>query len=366
MGKDITLSNVTKRYNGDTILENLSLTILGGTFFALLGPSGSGKTTILRLIAGFEQPDSGNLLLGDHDITHMPIHERKVNTVFQHYALFPHMNVFDNIAYGLTIRKLPKDLIIQKVTMMVERVGLQKHIFKQIHQLSGGQKQRVAWCRAIINEPDVLLLDEPLAALDVSWREQMLLELIELQDSLKTTFVYVTHDQSEALTVADSMAIMNQDGAIEQVGSPKDIYEFPRTSFVANFVGKTNIFDGYIDLSKTGCVFVTDQGKQCLIYDRIREEMDVEALEAIKMMGIRPEKIKISKKKLDHYDNVMEGAVVSIIYFGRSTQYNVVVNGGKIFQIFEQNEKHFIKDSIDYDDVVYLHWQKDTIVLLAQ
>src|SRR3989304_8889275 len=223
---NIRLENITKSFDGETILENLTLTIPGGEFFALLGPSGSGKTTILRLIGGFEQPDKGSVFLGDEDITNLPINERRVNTVFQQYALFPHMNVFDNVAYSLRIRHVDKETIEKKVHRVLKAVHLEKQIYKTIEQLSGGQQQRVALARAIINEPQVLLLDEPLAALDLKLRERMLIELIDLQSKLKTTFVYVTHDQFEALTVADYMAIMNDDGYIEQIGTPTAIYEF--------------------------------------------------------------------------------------------------------------------------------------------
>ena len=191
--RSIRFDNITKRYDGDLVLDKLSLEIPGGTFFALLGPSGSGKTTILRLIAGLEQADSGTIFLGDQDITHMPVYQRRVNTVFQNYALFPHMNVFDNVAYSLSIRNVSPKIIQEKVTKILTTVGLEKHMYKFIQHLSGGQKQRVALARAIINEPDVLLLDEPLAALDLKMREKMLIELIDLQDTLKTTFVYVTH-----------------------------------------------------------------------------------------------------------------------------------------------------------------------------
>src|SRR5260221_2864486 len=242
--RNIRFENIVKTYHGDLVLDKLSLEIPGGTFFALLGPSGSGKTTLLRLIAGLEEADKGSIFLGNEDITHTPIYQRPVNTVFQNYALFPHMNVFDNVAYSLSIRNIPEEIIKEKVTKILITVGLEKHIYKSIQNLSGGQKQRVALARAVVNEPDVLLLDEPLAALDLKLREKMLIELIDLQSILKTTFVYVTHDQFEALTVADYMAIMNDDGEIEQIGTPKEIYEFPVSTFVAAFVGTTNLFSG--------------------------------------------------------------------------------------------------------------------------
>ena len=235
---------MTKSQGEGLILNKIDLTIPSGEFFALLGPSGCGKTTLLRLIAGFEKPDSGSIYLGTTDITHLPVNKRKINIVFQNYALFPHLNVFNNVAYSLVIQKVAKEEIEQRVIKILKAFHLESHIFKLPSQLSGGQQQRVALARAIINEPEVLLLDEPLAALDFKLREKMLIELIDLQDKLQTTFVYVTHDQFEALTVADQMAIMNHDGAIEQIGTPKQIYEFPVSSFVAKFVGTTNILNG--------------------------------------------------------------------------------------------------------------------------
>jgi spermidine/putrescine transport system ATP-binding protein len=231
----ILLEKLSKSMNDGPIIPELSLHIPAGKFFALLGPSGCGKTTLLRLIAGLETADSGKIFLSNQDITHLPIHERPINIVFQNYALFPHLNVFDNVAYGLKLKKVPKQEIKERVLKILESFHLEAHVFKYTSQLSGGQQQRVALARAIINEPKVLLLDEPLAALDFKLREKMLIELIELQDKLKTTFIYVTHDQFEALTVADQMAIMNTKGEIEQIGTPKEIYEFPISSFGVPF-----------------------------------------------------------------------------------------------------------------------------------
>ncbi|HVW99035.1 MAG TPA: ATP-binding cassette domain-containing protein, partial [Candidatus Babeliaceae bacterium] len=242
--RSIRLENIAKSYNNEHILKGLDLTIPSGTFFALLGPSGCGKTTILRLIGGFETVDNGTIYLGDEDITNKAINERKVNTVFQNYALFPHMTIYENVAYSQTLKGIPSSVIEEKVRAILRAVHLESHMYKPISRLSGGQQQRVALARAIINEPEVLLLDEPLAALDFKLREKMLLELIKLQEKLKITFLYVTHDQFEALTVADQMAIMNHHGEIEQIGTPKEIYEFPVSSFVARFVGSTNILQG--------------------------------------------------------------------------------------------------------------------------
>jgi spermidine/putrescine transport system ATP-binding protein len=331
--KRIRFENISKKLDGEQIINNLSLEIPGGKFFALLGPSGCGKTTLLRLLAGLETIDSGKIYLGDEDITTKPIDQRRIHTVFQNYALFPHLNVFENIAYSLRIRGV-KD-VSERVHGLLSIVQLKGHEKKFIHSLSGGQQQRVALARAIINEPEVLLLDEPLAALDPKLKEEMLIELIDLQDKLGTTFVYVTHDQLEALTVADKMAIMNVDGMVEQIGTPKEIYEFPASRFVANFVGNTNFLEGMVP---GGNVF----------------------------MSIRPEKIKISKSKLEGFSNHFEGKVIDIIYAGRSTLYHVEIENDKVIKVFEQNEEHFPQEDIDYDDLVNLYFQKENVVLLER
>ena len=360
----IRLENITKSYNGELIIDNLSLTIPAGKFFALLGPSGSGKTTLLRLIAGFETVDKGHIFLGDQEITHVPINERRINTVFQHYALFPHLNVFENVAYGLRVKKVPKDIINTKVHKILKSVHLEKHMHKSINQLSGGQQQRVALARAIINEPAVLLLDEPLAALDLKLRERILLELIDLQSSLNTIFVYVTHDQFEALTVADHMAIMNHDGDIEQIGTPKEIYEFPLTSFVAKFVGTTNILEGtFRDDGTRQTLAVADLGELEVVVARTK----LWASDGARLlMSLRPEKIMMSKKPLADFSNMVKGVVKAIVYHGRSTQYNIKVSDTHILQVFEQNEEHFVQEVIDYDDEVYLYWQKENVVVLER
>lgn len=362
--RSIKIDSVSKSFHQEPILENVSLTIPGGKFFALLGPSGSGKTTLLRLIGGLEAVDSGKIFLGNKDITDQPINERTVNTVFQNYALFPHMNVFDNVAYALMIKRVPRDIIEQKVTKILKAVRLERHIYKAIQQLSGGQQQRVALARAVVNEPDVLLLDEPLAALDLKLREQMLIELIELQDNLKTTFVYVTHDQFEALTVADYMAIMNQDGQIEQVGTPKEIYEFPVSIFVAQFVGTTNIIRGVVRYTSEAVVLEVPHVGYLVLAISVTDEKVRDGMEVA--LSLRPEKIEISKKELFGFSNVLEGVVESIVYHGRSTQYNVRLSQDHLIHVFEQNEEHFESESIDYDDKVYLYWQKENAVLLER
>ncbi|NDD57713.1 MAG: ABC transporter ATP-binding protein [Chlamydiae bacterium] len=362
--KSIQLKKLSKSVKEGLVIPELSLNIPAGKFFALLGPSGCGKTTLLRLIAGLEKADSGQIFLDNQDITQLPIHQRPINVVFQNYALFPHLDVFDNVAYSLKLNKLSKQEIEKKVFKILEAFHLEKHVFKYTFQLSGGQQQRVALARAIVNEPEVLLLDEPLAALDFKLREKMLIELIELQDKLKTTFVYVTHDQFEALTVADQMAIMNTKGQIEQIGSPKEIYEFPISSFVAKFVGTTNIIPGILrNLSTEPTMEAAELGKFKLSVPQIKPWMqDGCSL----LMSIRPEKIFISKTEVPNFSNHLKGTVQSIVYHGRSTQYNVILKNGIKLQVFEQNEEHFPQQVIDYDNEVYLYWQKENVVLLEK
>lgn len=360
----IKLENLSKSINRQQIISKIDLTIPAGKFFALLGPSGCGKTTLLRLIAGLEQVDQGRIFLGNEDITDWPIHERPVNVVFQNYALFPHLNVFENVAYSLKIKKISKQEIKRKVSKILEAFHLEAHVYKLTTQLSGGQQQRVALARAIVNEPDVLLLDEPLAALDFKLREKMLIELIDLQDKLKTTFIYVTHDQFEALTVADQMAIMNHMGEIEQIGTPKEIYEFPHSSFVARFVGTTNILHGTLhELQGEPEIQLPDLGR-FKVSIPVKKEWMREGQNI--MMNIRPEKIFISKKPTTNFSNQIKGVVQSIVYHGRSTQYNVQLSNQFRVQVFEQNEEHFVQDVIDYDNEVYLSWQKESAVLLEK
>lgn len=362
--RDIKLEDFSKSIHGQIIIPKVNLMIPGGKFFALLGPSGCGKTTLLRLIAGLETADFGKIYLGDDDITRKPINERSTNIVFQNYALFPHLNVFENVAYSLRLKKLPKLVIEQKVFKILESFHLEGHIYKLPSQLSGGQQQRVALARAIVNEPDVLLLDEPLAALDFKLREKMLIELIELQDTLETTFIYVTHDQFEALTVADQMAIMNHHGEIEQIGTPKEIYEFPNSSFVARFVGTTNILHGKLrELDTEPAIEIQDLGF-FKIYIPKKKTWIKEGHEAL--MSIRPEKIFISKTEAKNFSNQIKGIVESIVYHGRSTQYNVLLANYMRIQVFSQNEEHFPQEDIDYDNEVYLYWQKENAVLLEK
>jgi len=359
----IRFEHISKKFGSEKVLTNLKLDIPEGKFFALLGPSGCGKTTILRLIAGFEKPDGGRIYLDGRDVTEVPVNERLVNTVFQHYALFPHLNVFDNVAYGLRVKGFHRDIIRKRVIDVLRKMHLEKQAAKSISKLSGGQQQRVALARAIVNEPKVLLLDEPLAALDPKLKEQMLVELIELQYELKTTFVYVTHDQSEALAVADRMAIMNADGEIAQIGTPKEVYEFPISSFVAQFVGKTNLLEGTINCTDRDSLLVVPEIGSFRVAMDLVQSWARDGKEAL--LSVRPEKIEITKEEEGGFSNHLYGTVDSIIYHGRATEYLVEV-GNRVIDVFEQNEQHFARDTIAEGDKVHLYWQKDNAVLLEK
>ncbi len=365
MTKNIKIEHVSKFFNKEIVINDLTLDIPHGKIFVLLGPSGCGKTTLLRLIGGFEQVSSGKIFLGEEDITDVPINKRKINTVFQNYALFPHLNVFENVAYSLRIKNLDKEIIKERVLKILKTVNLENNAYKNIDQLSGGQQQRVALARAIVDEPDVLLLDEPLAALDLKLREKLLIELIELQDKLKTTFIYVTHDQLEALTVADQMAIMSYHGKIEQIGTPQEIYEFPESIFVAKFVGSSNVLYGTaLNQDNKDIFIIKDIGN---IQVSIKNNKNIKNIDynKFKAISIRPEKIFITTKETSGYSNSISGTVKSIIYHGRATQYNVQVKND-IVQVFQQNKEHFSHDIIDYDTKVYLYFQKESIVLLTK
>ncbi|HHQ4407260.1 TPA: spermidine/putrescine ABC transporter ATP-binding protein [Clostridium perfringens] len=297
----IELKGITKSYGKDTILDNLSLNIKKNEFLTLLGPSGCGKTTTLKIIAGFETADSGQVVFENNIINDIPPYERQLNTVFQKYALFPHMNVYENIAFGLKLKKMPKDVIDQKVKEMLKLVALEGYENRDIEALSGGQQQRVAIARALVNEPKVLLLDEPLGALDMKLRKGMQIELKRIQQKLGITFIFVTHDQEEALTMSDTIVVMNK-GEIQQMGSPEDIYNEPANSFVAKFIGESNIVDG-IMLDDFKVEFA---GR---IFDCV--DKDFEKNEAIEVV-IRPEDFEMVK-----YENgMLKGTVTSVIFKG--------------------------------------------------
>ena len=328
---DLKLSNITKSYGDFTAVNNLSLVIPEGSFFALLGPSGCGKTTTLRMIAGLEEPTKGTIHLGATDITDTKPYQRPINTVFQNYALFPHLSIFENIAFGLRRRGIKDvDDAVNKALELVELPHLSQ---RKPTQLSGGQQQRIALARAIVNRPALLLLDEPLGALDLKLRRQMQIELKWIQKEVGITFVHVTHDQEEAMTMADTIAVMNE-GEIEQMGSPAELYDNPKTAFVANFLGQSNLIKGSITGSDGNNQIVDLFGQKISLQKDRSHAVDNSIL-----AGIRPEKFRISRLETSTSGNVLTGGKVEdVSYIGVSTQYQVLMPWGQELMVFEQND----------------------------
>jgi spermidine/putrescine transport system ATP-binding protein len=328
---DLILTRITKEYGDFKAVDDLSLTIPKGSFFALLGPSGCGKTTTLRMIAGLEEPTIGSIHLGETDITTTKPYQRPINTVFQNYALFPHLTIFENIAFGLRRRGIKDvDAEVNKVLNLVELPHLAG---RKPTQLSGGQQQRIALARAIVNRPALLLLDEPLGALDLKLRRQMQIELKWIQKEVGLTFVHVTHDQEEAMTMADTIAVMNE-GKIEQMGSPADLYDNPETAFVANFLGQSNLIKGTIT-GNDGDSIIADLYGQKISLPKNRSH----AVDNSMYAGIRPEKFRISLIDTPVSGNVLTGGrIEDVSYIGVSTQYQVEMPWGQELMVFEQND----------------------------
>jgi spermidine/putrescine transport system ATP-binding protein len=370
-GNDVVIKGVSKYFGDFCALNEVDLEIKKGEFFSLLGPSGCGKTTLLRIIAGFEMPDSGLVAIDGVDVLPLPPNRRQVNTVFQNYALFPHLTVFENVAFSLRLKRIPNTELEDRVTENLRLVQLEAHAQKKTNQLSGGQKQRVAIARALINEPRVLLLDEPLSALDAKLRQRMLIELDELHDKIGITFIYVTHDQQEALSVSDRIAVMNQ-GDTLQIGTPHEIYESPATDFVARFIGETNLFDGTVaGVEKLGHRAVSMPGASA---EDSLVELDVPELGRIMVTAvdelrsgqrvsytIRPEKISIAKEKpaTARADiNFFRGMVDEPIYSGFQSKFYVRLDkGGELIRVFKQHANYSNEGpNIVWKDEVYLSW----------
>lgn len=363
--KDVSIKNVTKSYDGVQVLKNINLDIKDGEIFSILGPSGCGKTTLLRMIAGFTEPDGGAIYLGDEDITKLPPNKRNVNTIFQKYALFPHLTVYENVAFPLRLKKVDEKTIDNEVKKFVNLVGLSEHINKMPNQLSGGQQQRVSIARALINKPGLLLLDEPLSALDAKLRQNLLIELDLIHEEVGITFIFITHDQQEALSISDRIAVMNK-GEILQVGTPAEVYESPADSFVADFIGENNFFDGKV-------TEIIDKEFAKLYNEKLGElvfEMDkpVKVGDRVKV-SIRPEKIKLSKtmpKAVNENEkiNVLKVYVNELIYSGFQSKYFVFLNGDKelTFKVFKQHAVYFDDNdegAIWWDEEAYIAWDAD-------
>ena len=356
-GRDLRLDRVTKRFGGFVAVDDLTLTVPQGSFFALLGPSGCGKTTTLRMVAGLEQPTRGQVFIGEEDITGLRPYKRPVNTVFQSYALFPHLSIFDNVAFGPRRRGV-KD-VKEKTNSMLELVELQDYGARKPAQLSGGQQQRVALARALINEPGVLLLDEPLGALDLKLRRQMQIELKRIQTEIGITFVHVTHDQEEAMTMADTIAVMNH-GVIEQMGAPGELYESPVTTFVANFLGQSNLIMADVVHSDATEVIIDCHGQKVAVVAQRCHTASGKG-----WLGVRPEKIFASPTGSDKPSdaNVLTGGRVSDVSFvGVSTQYLVAMPWGQELMVFEQNTGQ--RQLLVNGDEVDLSWSRAHAFLL--
>lgn len=375
-GSSVTIDHVEKHFGSFHALSDVNFTIHKGEFFSLLGPSGCGKTTLLRIIAGFEFPDQGAVLFDDKNVVPLPPNKRESNTVFQNYALFPHLSVYDNIAFPLKLQKKDKTFIDDKVREYIHLVQLDAHIFKKPNQLSGGQRQRVAIARALINEPSVLLLDEPLSALDAKLRSNLLVDLDALHDKIGITFIYVTHDQSEALSVSDRIAVMNQ-GKVLQVGTPFEIYESPATEFVAQFIGETNIFPSKV----TECSpMAQEEGKPQeymvtletpLLNNRYNAEPGTEDLVKVTDFEItkpgqkicytvRPEKIRITLEPpvTNRQDiNIFTGIVEEPIYSGFQSKFYVRLDNGTLVKVYKQHST-YLDDGpeIQWKDRVFVSW----------
>ena len=361
------IEGVSKSFGNFRVLNDIDLAIKKGEFFSLLGPSGCGKTTLLRIIAGFETPDYGMVTFDGTDVLSIPPNRRQANTIFQSYALFPHLSVFENVAFSLRLKKLSKGEANAKVDEYLKLVQLENHANKKPNQLSGGQKQRVAIARALINEPSVLLLDEPLSALDAKLRQHMLIELDTIHDKIGITFIYVTHDQEEALSVSDRIAVMNL-GNVLQVGTPHEIYESPATDFVARFIGETNLFDATVSaIEKTGKVFSDTEEIEYMAELEIPElgKIKVTTVDNFKLgqkvsFTIRPEKIVISKEKpaTKRADiNLFKGEVDEPLYTGSQTKFYIKISGNTLIRVIKQHAKYYDEGpDIIWKDEVYISW----------
>ena len=357
----IIIEGVTKTFGGYTAVDNVSLNIYQGEMFALVGASGCGKTTLLRMLAGFARQSSGRIVIDGVEMSDVPPHERPVNMMFQSYALFPHMTVEANVGYGL--RRLPIERAEreQRIAQALEMVQLGSLGKRKPHQLSGGQRQRVALARALIRRPKVLLLDEPLSALDKKLREQTQFELMDLQYEVGITFIVVTHDQDEAMALASRIAVMDC-GKVQQVGTPSEIYEFPASRFVADFVGTTNLFEGTVTGSGPGRVTVHCAETEC--------ELTIDDLGRFSAgqrvwVALRPEKIRLTKQppEGDRF-NLLRGVVWELGYLGNRSTYRIKMSNGKLVTVQAQNERRTSEWSIDWSDEVYMSWQADAAVIL--
>jgi len=358
----IWFENVTKKFGDFTAVNDLSLGVYEREFFALLGASGCGKSTLLRMLAGFDEPTAGRILLDGQDLKGIPPYRRPVNMMFQSYALFPHMTVENNIAFGLKQEGMPKPDIDKRVKEMLELVKLEPFAKRKPHQLSGGQRQRVALARSVAKRPKVLLLDEPLGALDKKLREETQFELMDLQQELGLTFMVVTHDQEEAMTMADRIAVMDK-GKVMQVATPAEIYEAPASRFIADFIGDVNMFEGKVTSGVNGSATI-DSGNGLVI--RTESGGDIGNANTV-WFAVRPEKIKVSSKKPEDTSlNAAEGEVWDIAYLGDMTLYHVRLDDGRIVRTSLVNSQRTAEDPLSWNDRAWISFRPDAGVVLTR
>lgn len=358
----IRFQNVTKKFGDFIAIDDFSLEIYEREFFALLGPSGCGKTTMMRMLAGFETPTSGSIELSGKNIVPVPANKRAVNMMFQSYALFPHLTVWDNIAFGLKRSKMPKDKIAARVDEMLNLTRLGKFARRKPHQISGGQRQRVALARSLAKAPKLLLLDEPLGALDAKLRQDTQFELMDIQETTGTTFVIVTHDQEEAMTVASRVAVMDE-GKLIQVDTPDRIYESPGSVYVADFIGDVNIIEGRA--SKQGADLYRINWAERQEPLSATSERDFSEGQTCHL-AIRPEKIAISAEKPSNADNAVQGKILDIAYLGNLSTYHVELPGGMIIKAQTANTRRISRRNFTWEDTVWLSWTATAGVLLAE
>jgi putrescine transport system ATP-binding protein len=357
----IVIDGVSKSYGAATAVDNVTLSIYKGEMFALVGASGCGKTTLLRMLAGFAEPTRGRISIDGTDMGIIPPHQRPVNMMFQSYALFPHMTVESNVGYGLRRLALDEATRRQRVEEALEMVQLTHLAKRKPHQLSGGQRQRVALARALIRRPKVLLLDEPLSALDKKLREQTQFELMDLQFKVGITFIVVTHDQDEAMALATRIAVMDR-GQVAQVGTPGEIYEFPRSRFVADFVGTMNLFEGTVSACEPGLITVQcAETAGALLVDHTGSFNVGQRV----WVALRPEKVRLAKQAVDgERVNQLRGIVWELGYLGNRSIYQIKTTSGKLVTVFAQNERRTSEAAIDWSDEVFVSWSADAAVLL--